>query len=473
MIFIVNNENYSKFYINNKNFLLYKLVNLIISDMINKIKIVIHFYKERYIYFLYIKIYNIIMYLIQPVLWIRLLWVSKRIPLNRKRWLERYGLYNKAIRPHGIILHAVSLGEVLLSMPLIHALRCRYPNIIITLTTMTVTGIELAESKYGMDYHFHCRYLPYDLFGAMKRFINQVQPKLVILIEKELWPNFLNILWQRNIPCVIANARMSSRSFLRYNKIGFFMSFIMHRITLIAAQHQADASRFLKLGCSENKLFVTGNLKFDIEINQDLSEKILFLKNNWVQKRQIWIASSTHSGEEILLLQAHKQLLKVFPNLLMILVPRHPERCVDVQNITKKIGLSYIMKSSNVIPTQAVQVVINDTIGELMLLYGIANIAFVGGSLVKHGGHNPLEPALYAIPILMGPHTFNFSDICIKLHVSGGLIIVTSISSIVRVISMLLQDTKICLEYGDRAIKVLKDNQGALQRLLSLLEKMI
>lgn len=425
-------------------------------------------------YFLYMILYNMIMYFIQPVVWIRLLWCSRRAPSYRKRWLERYSLCNKSIiKPNGIILHAVSLGETLLSMPLIRSLQKRYPDIIITLTSMTPTGIALAESKRISHNNLYCRYLPYDLPGAMKRFVNEVRPKLVIVMETELWPNFISVLYARSIPFIVVNARMSLRSFNRYRKIRFFIALIMERITLVAAQHKEDAARFFRLGLKKNKLFITGNLKFDIEVPRNLLKKISFLKDTWVKNRRVWIVSSTHVGEEILLLQAHKKLLKIFPNLLMILVPRHPERCIDIRNITEQIGLSYIIKSSGFISVKNVQVVINDTIGELMLLYGISDIAFVGGSLVKHGGHNPLEPAAYAIPIIMGPYTFNFSDICIKLRKAGGLITVTNISSLVSVMSIFLKDKQCRLDYGYRAMHVLKKNQGALKQLLCLLDTVI
>lgn len=422
---------------------------------------------------IYIIVYSIIMYFIQPVIWVLLLWRSKGIASYRKCWLERYGLCNKFVKPNGIIIHAVSLGEMLSAMPLICALQYRYPDIVITLTSMTPTGMELARSNSIDSINICCRYFPYDLPGVMSRFINQIQPKLVIVMETELWPNFINILYRRNIPFVLVNARMSLRSFLKYKKISCFIASIMNQITLIAAQNKEDAARFISLGFKKNRLFITGNLKFNIEVTQDLFKKVLFLKNAWIRNRKVWIASSTHSGEEILLLQAHKKLLQIFPDLLMILAPRHPERFFYVQNITEKIGFSYILKSSGLIPKKETQVVINDTIGELMLLYGIANIAFVGGSLVKHGGHNPLEPAAHGIPVLMGPYTFNFNDICDKLIKAGGLIIVTDIISIVEIVSMLLWDERLCLDYGDRAIKVFKNNQGALQQLLCLLEKMM
>ncbi|URJ23913.1 lipid IV(A) 3-deoxy-D-manno-octulosonic acid transferase [Blochmannia endosymbiont of Camponotus sp.] len=419
-------------------------------------------------FILYITIYNIIMYIAQPIIWIRLLWRSRRSPSYRKCWLERYGFYRKSIQSDGIILHAVSLGETLAATPLIRALQQRYPEITITLTAMTPTGIELARSKFS--HNTHCSYLPYDLPGAMKRFINQVKPRLVIAMETELWPNLINILYQRKIPFIIANARLSFRSFTGYKRFSYFISLIMKRITLIAAQNKEDASRFLKLGLKKNQLFVTGNLKCDIEMNQDLLNKISFLKKTWIKKRQVWIASSTHEGEEILLLQAHKRLLTRFPNLLMILAPRHPERFINVKNITEQAGFSYIMRSDKVAPSKETQVIINDTIGELMLLYGVSDIAFIGGSLVKHGGHNPLEPAAHSIPLIMGPYTFNFNDICVKLCESNGLITVTDTKSLVKAVAMLLVNQQCRVNYGHRAIKVLQHNQGALQQLLCLLD---
>lgn len=411
------------------------------------------------------------MYIIQPVIWIRLLWRSKQIPAYRRNWLERYGFYcYQDIKPNSIILHAVSLGETLLTFPLIKALQKYYPNTIITLTSMTPSGLELAR-RFIFNDNIQCIYLPYDLPGAMKRFIKQMKPKLVIIMETELWPNFINILYQNNIPLIIANARLSIRSFIKYKKISQFFLHIMRRITIIAAQHESDASRFLQLGLKKNQLCITGNLKFDITITQDLLRKIKFLRNTWIKNRLTWIASSTHPGEEILLLEVHKQLLKIFPNLLMILAPRHPERFFNVIQITKKLGFSYIIRSNGVIPIENVQIIINDTIGELMLLYGISDIAFIGGSLVDHGGHNPLEAAAHSLPLIMGPYTFNFSDICDKLLHSDGLISISDAQSLICVITKLLKNQNLRIYYGNCAAKVFKNNQGALQKLLHLLNQ--
>ncbi|MBU9854655.1 lipid IV(A) 3-deoxy-D-manno-octulosonic acid transferase [Rahnella bonaserana] len=412
--------------------------------------------------------YNIIIYLIQPLIWIRLLLRSRKSPAYRKRWAERYGFCKGKVVSGGIMLHSVSVGETLAAIPLVRALRHRYPSLPITVTTMTPTGSERVQSAFGKGVH-HV-YLPYDLAGSVNRFLDEVNPKLVIIMETELWPNLISALHRRQIPLVIANARLSARSAKGYQKLGKFIRTILQRITLIAAQNQEDGERFLSLGLKRNQLAVTGSLKFDISVTPELAAKAIALRSQWASRRQVWIATSTHEGEETLLLEAHKELLKAHPNLLLILVPRHPERFPVACELTRKAGLSFIQRSSGEVPSSTTQVVIGDTMGELMLLYGIADLAFVGGSLVDRGGHNPLEAAAHAIPVLMGPHTFNFKDICAKLAQDDGLITVTDTASLVKEISTLLTDEDYRLYYGRHAVEVLHQNQGALQRLLHLLE---
>lgn len=412
--------------------------------------------------------YNIIIYLIQPLIWIRLLLRSRKSPAYRKRWAERYGFCKGKVVSGGIMLHSVSVGETLAAIPLVRALRHRYPSLPITVTTMTPTGSERVQSAFGKGVH-HV-YLPYDLAGSVNRFLDEVNPKLVIIMETELWPNLISALHRRQIPLVIANARLSARSAKGYQKLGKFIRTILQRITLIAAQNQEDGERFLSLGLKRNQLAVTGSLKFDISVTPELAAKAIALRSQWASRRQVWIATSTHEGEETLLLEAHKELLKAHPNLLLILVPRHPERFPVACELTRKAGLSFIQRSSGEVPSSTTQVVIGDTMGELMLLYGIADLAFVGGSLVDRGGHNPLEAAAHAIPVLMGPHTVNFKDICAKLAQDDGLITVTDTASLVKEISTLLTDEDYRLYYGRHAVEVLHQNQGALQRLLYLLE---
>ncbi len=216
------------------------------------------------------------------------------------------------------------------------------------------------------------------------------------------------------------------------------------------------------LGLKRNQLAVTGSLKFDISVTPELAARAITLRRQWAPRRQVWIATSTHEGEEAIILQAHRKLLENFPDLLLILVPRHPERFKDAREMVQKGGFSFTLRSSGEIPSGSTQVVIGDTMGELMLLYGIADLAFVGGSLVERGGHNPLEPAAHAIPVLMGPHTFNFKDICAKLQQADGLITVTDADSVVKEVSTLLTDEDYRLWYGRHAVEVLHQNQGAL-----------
>ncbi|KAJ9431295.1 MULTISPECIES: lipid IV(A) 3-deoxy-D-manno-octulosonic acid transferase [Enterobacterales] len=413
-------------------------------------------------------LYTALLYLIQPLIWLRLWLRGRKAPAYRKRWAERYGYCTGKVLPHGIVLHSVSVGETLAAVPLVRALRHRYPTLPITVTTMTPTGSERAQSAFGKDVH-HV-YLPYDLPGSINRFLDTVDPRLVIIMETELWPNIIRILHQRKIPLVIANARLSERSAKGYKKLGGFMRDLLQRITLIAAQNAEDGDRFLSLGLKRSHLTVTGSLKFDISVTPELAAKAVTLRRQWASRRPVWIATSTHEGEEAIVLDAHRRLLQQFPDLLLILVPRHPERFKDACDLTQKRGFSFTLRSSGEIPSSSTQVVIGDTMGELMMLYGIADLAFVGGSLVERGGHNPLEPAAHAIPVLMGPHIWNFKDICAKLQQAEGLITVTDVVSLQKEVANLLQDDDYRRYYGRHAVEVLHQNQGALQRLLQLLE---
>ncbi|EHX9619801.1 3-deoxy-D-manno-octulosonic acid transferase, partial [Salmonella enterica] len=274
----------------------------------------------------------------------------------------------------------------------------------------------------------------------------------------------------RHIPLVIANARLSARSAAGYAKLGKFVRTLLRRITLIAAQNEEDGERFVALGAKNNQVTVTGSLKFDISVTPQLAAKAVTLRSQWAPHRPVWIATSTHDGEESIVIAAHQALLHQFPNLLLILVPRHPERFPDAINLVRQAGLSYITRSSGEVPSASTQVVVGDTMGELMLLYGIADLAFVGGSLVERGGHNPLEAAAHAIPVLMGPHTFNFKDICARLDQASGLITITDAATLAKEVSSLLTDADYRNFYGRHAVEVLYQNQGALQRLLQLLE---
>ncbi|MXP67941.1 3-deoxy-D-manno-octulosonic acid transferase [Pantoea sp. Aalb] len=413
-------------------------------------------------------LYTLLLYLIQPLIWIYLLIRSIKEPSYRKRWFERYGYCMTKIKPHGILLHAVSVGETLTAIPLIRSLRHYYPNLPITVTTMTPTGSEQVTSILGKEvYH---SYLPYDLPGSIHRFLNIVQPILVIILETELWPNIIYILHHHKIPLIIANTRLSKRSARKYKKLGIFMRNLLQRITMIAAQSVEDGHHFLNLGLKNTHLKVIGSLKFDINITPELINKTMKLRYQWASHRLVWIVTSTHEGEEAIVLSVYQSLLLKFPHLLLVLVPRHPQRFKKVFNLTYKLGFEVILRSSGKIPSSTTQVVIVDSIGELMLLYGIADLAFIGGSLVKCGGHNPLEAAVYSIPILTGPYIWNFKNICSKLYQGKGLIIVKDKKSLEKEITTLLENKNYRNQYGYNAALILYQNQGTLQRLLQLLE---
>jgi 3-deoxy-D-manno-octulosonic-acid transferase len=413
-------------------------------------------------------LYTVLLYLIQPFVWLRLLWRSCKAPAYRKRWLERYGFCQNKVESNGILLHAVSVGETIAAIPLIKALQQQYPNLPITVTTMTPTGSERVKSLLGDSVH-HV-YLPYDLPCAINRFLKTIQPKLVIIMETELWPNFICQCYKRHIPLVLANARLSERSANRYRKLGRAISHLLSKISTVAAQNKQDGERFVSLGLPSEHLAITGSIKFDIDLTAQQQQKIAMLKQQWQLNRPVFIAASTHSGEDEIILSAFERLLQTYPDLLLIIVPRHPERFKTVEKLINDRGLNYINRSSNQVPTKQTQVILGDTMGELIELYGIADIAFVGGSLVKHGGHNPLEPALHHIPIISGEHFFNFKVICEQLISANGMIIcASSADALYSAVNALLENKSNSQQIGEQAYQVLKQNQGALDRLLNMI----
>lgn len=411
-------------------------------------------------------LYTILLYLIQPLVWFRLLWRSRKAPDYRKRWLERYGFCKNKVKSGGILVHAVSVGETLAAIPLIKTLQKQYPQLPITVTTMTPTGSKQVKTLLK-DSVSHV-YLPYDLPCAIHRFLKAVKPKLVIIMETELWPNLISQCHNQKIPLIIANARLSERSANRYHKLGKAISKLLTKISTVAAQNKQDGERFLSLGLPTEHLTVTGSIKFDIELTD--KQSLAQLKQQWQLHRPVLIAASTHSGEDEIILSAFQRLLKNHSNLLLILVPRHPERFKTVEELISDNKLNYIKRSTKQIPTEQTQVILGDTMGELLELYGLANIAFVGGSLIEHGGHNPLEPALHHIPIISGKYFFNFKVICEQLIEANGMLICDSTAdSLYSTVNSLLNDDNRCQQIGENAYQVLKRNQGALNRLLKVI----
>lgn len=414
--------------------------------------------------------YTSLMYLIQPLVLFFMLLRSIKSPNYRKRLGERYGFYERLSKPaqNGVVIHAASVGEVIAVTPLVKRIQQDYPHLPITFTTVTPTGSERVKAAFGESVT-HC-YLPYDLPDAIHRFIDFIQPKVFIVIETELWPNLIDCLAHRNIPFIVANARLSARSAKRYGKVKQCLQRMFSQISLIAPQDNISGKRYLALGYEKERLRLTGNIKYDLVVSDDLLKKIALLSADWVKNRPVWIAASTHEGEEELILHAHHLLLKKHPNLLLLLVPRHPERFNPVADLIEKANFNFIRRSTGEIPSENTQVILGDTMGELMLMYGISDIAFVGGSLVKHGGHNPLEPLAFKLPVVSGKYTFNFPEVFTSLlEVQGVLQINSTEKALSEIIDKLLNSKGARQRLGNAGYEVLIENRGALQRLLDLL----
>ncbi|MFZ7241256.1 lipid IV(A) 3-deoxy-D-manno-octulosonic acid transferase [Avibacterium avium] len=418
------------------------------------------------------RIYTCIMYLVQPLIWLFILLRSLKAPAYRQRILERYGIYRATQtppKPNGVLIHAASVGEVIAATPLVKAIQRRYPELSITLTTVTPTGSERVKAAFGDQVsHF---YLPYDLPGAIKRFVRFIQPKVCIVIETEIWPNLIYQLHKQHIPFIIANARLSARSAKRYGWLESYIQAILSKISLIAPQDNISGQRYLKLGYDPEKLKLTGNIKYDLVLSESLLTEAEKLKAQWKQQRPVWVAASTHEGEESLILESHRLLLQAFPDLLLILVPRHPERFNEVAEQIEKQHFTFVRRSENRAPQADTQVVLGDTMGELMLMYALADVAFVGGSLVKRGGHNPLEPLAFQIPVVSGKYTFNFPEVYRNLmEVQGFVEVNNNAAAIARAVEILLNSSALRARTGKAGYGVLLENRGALQRLLDLLQ---
>lgn len=416
-------------------------------------------------------LYGLIVTIIWPLFFIRLWLRSSRAPAYRQRWLERCGFIRPQL-PGGIYLHAVSVGEVIAAEPLIKQLRSDYPERPLILTTTTPTGSERAKNLFG-DEVYHC-YAPFDWLPFVYQFFIRVKPALCIVMETELWPSMLFMCRRQAIPVVIANARLSDKSKQGYQRINWLVT-AMLRDVHIAAQYAADADNFLALGVQTQRLQVTGSIKFDIKISQSLTVQAGSMRQSLLDngKQFIWLAASTHAGEDESILRAHQTLLQDNAETLLILAPRHPERCDKVVELIEQYQLTYQRSSLTSTADCGAQILLIDSIGQLMKFYGTADLAFIGGSIIPHGGHNPIEPAAWGMPILAGPHFFNFTHISQLLQNAGALQLVNKTEE-------LAQDVRYYIEYpSQREVaaqagrQVVASNQGALQRLLVLIDPLL
>ena len=422
-------------------------------------------------------LYTLLFHLGLPLVAGRLAWRAWQAPAYAKRIGERFAFGLPPLKPGGIWLHAVSVGESIAAAPLVRELLARYPQLPITITCMTPTGLERIQAMFGGAEYAgrvqHC-YLPYDLPCAAARFLDQVQPKLAVIMETELWPNHIHQCAKRGIPVALANGRLSERSARGYARFANLTAPMLAELDLLAVQTELEAERFRSLGARPECVEVTGSIKFDLTIDPALLTRAAALRQQWqATQRPVWIAASTHAGEDEIVLAAHRELLTHNPDALLILVPRHPERFNAVFELSQRQGFSARRRSTDEALLTSDQVLLGDTMGELLFLYALADIAFVGGSLVANGGHNLLEPAALGKPVLSGPHLFNFLEIAAQLRAAGALSEVADANGLAERVAQLWREPETALAMRDAGLAVMQANQGALARLLAGLGRLL
>jgi 3-deoxy-D-manno-octulosonic-acid transferase len=410
-------------------------------------------------------IYSLLLRLALPFILLQLWWSGRGDPRLRANWRQRLGLVETSPEPV-IWVHAVSVGETIAAAPLVERLLQRYPRATILMTAMTATGTARVQALFGN--RVRRAFSPYDTPGAVRRFLDRARPLALIVMETELWPNMVSLTARRGVPVLLVNARLSERSARRYQRIPALLGPVLGDIRWIAAQATEDAQRFLCIGARPGSVTVTGSVKFDIQVEAELRAAAGVLRTALGAERPVWIAASTHVGEDQQLLAAHRQLLRQHPDALLVLVPRHPERFEPVAAMVATAGLRCVRRSRQREATLAsAQVYLGDTMGELMLLYGAADLAFVGGSLIERGGHNPLEPAAWGLPVLAGPHVFNFEVIYDALAAGQGLITTRDSDELARQLLRLVADRAEATRLGLNALAVVETNRGALDRVVA------
>ena len=399
-----------------------------------------------------------------PFLLLRLVLRSRKLPDYRYHLAERLGFYKTYEQPC-IWVHAVSVGEVLAAEALIGALESIGANRV-HLTVMTPTGRAIAQKRLPK---VAVSYIPYDIPSLQKRFIKRIKPKFLMLMERELWPNLLHTCQRASIPVVLANGRLSKKSLRRYLWIKSQSRIMCQQLSLVLAQTRSDWKRFLKLGVAPNQAHVAGNLKFDKQIEAEVLTKAKHIRAEIGEDKLIIVAGSTHAGEEQALLDAFNKLKILFTNLVLILVPRHPPRFDDVYQLAASNAQKVARISDPDWNEQEASVLILDKMGQLLSYYAACDLAFVGGSLIPHGGQNPLEPAQFGKAIITGPHMFNFEYMYKALSNCGALVSASDENALETITTSLLSDDKKRAEMGQIAKSWLDKNHGALKRHLAYL----
>lgn len=413
--------------------------------------------------------YSLFLYVLSPAIFLHLWLRGRKASAYRKRWAERLGIYSKKLQTESLVVHCASVGEVMAATPLIKQLMIEHPKQKITITCNTPTGSEQIIKIFG-DAVQHI-YLPLDFYGSVKRFLNKLRPAAVIILETELWPNLMIQAKGRNIPLLVLNARLSEKSLKGYQLIAPLSRQLMRSITMLAGHNQSDVDRFKLLGLEDNQAAVVGSIKFDIQLSNQAKESAEQLQLTLSHYGFIWVAGSTHPGEHEQIIAAHKMLCNAQQNTLLIIAPRHPEQFDKVADILRDEKMPFGRWSAKDLVDQPV--LLADAMGEMLTFFGAANCAFIGGSLIDRGGHNPLEAAALAIPIISGPSYYNFKHIFPQLISKNACTEVDDCNTLFDQLAIYANSPEQTKLQGKEAFKIVQSNQGAIEKTLSILARYI
>lgn len=420
-------------------------------------------------------LYRLLFLLLTPLLLVVLLLRSINHKAYRNRLLERFGLLAKNLKPHGIIVHAASVGEIIALKPFISQLLILNPDTPITITTFTPTGSAQVQKLFAEKVQ-HC-YLPLDNILSTALFLKRLKPKAMVFMETELWPNLIAQCKHMQVKLLLVNGRLSDKSMRSYKKLSWLITPAIQRFDKILTQSQVNQDNYLSMGASEKSCKLSGNLKFDISLNSDTKNKQQALKKLLPAPQKVWLIASTHPGDEALALKAFEQIKKQTPEALLIIVPRHPERFEQVAKLARDAGNNVLKRSQNMQVTFNTHVWIIDTLGELLAACSLADVITMGGSFSNIGGHNPLEPALFQKPVIVGPNMSNFTEILAQLKTAKGIIQLLENSKMEQTLAdevlRLFTDEASAKELGRNSYLVVLANQGATEQSLAALQRLI
>lgn len=413
--------------------------------------------------------YSCLFYLLVPFILVRLIWRSIKAPAYRYRWRERFALYNKKFPPNVIWFHAVSVGEAESLFPLVRQIQQQHPDAKLLITTTTPTGS--ARVKAVMQESVEHVYLPYDIPCAVSRFMRCFKPRIAVIMETEIWPNLFASCGANKVPLYIINARLSEKSASGYQKIPALIFPALAYVKLIATQTQDDARRFVAIGAKTEAVRTLGNIKFDVEVSSEVIEQGRQLKFDLFDGRFVWLIASTHKQEEAIFLEIYKEIKQKIPEILLVIVPRHPERFEDVKKLCEQYQLTVVMRTSGEDCHQLTDVYLADTMGELKMLYAASDATFVGGSMVPVGGHNILEALAVGTPVLFGPYMANFKEIAQGALREDAAIQCQARDEIVATISKLHADAAYRQSLAEKGRAFVRQNQGAITRIFDILKQ--